>query len=123
MEKIDARTHSPQTQYEIRKQVIRLRKQGIPNQVLAEGVGISVYHASRIWQSYWKGESQEQSSFRKTGSQPGGSGKENPFIHENPPEAAGTCPELFQTSQGCLYCITKSICSIAGVIKIHIVRS
>jgi len=55
MEKIDARTHSPQTQYEIRKQVIRLRKQGIPNQVLAEGVGISVYHASRIWQSYWKG--------------------------------------------------------------------
>ena len=55
MEKIDARTHSPQTQYEIRKQVIRLRKQGISNQVVAEGVGISVYHASRIWQRYVKG--------------------------------------------------------------------
>ncbi len=54
MEKIDARTHSPKTQYEIRKQVIRLRKQGIPNQDLAEGVGISVEHASRIWQSYLK---------------------------------------------------------------------
>jgi transposase len=55
MEKTDARTHSPQTQYEIRKQVIRLRKQGVSNQVLAEGVGISVYHASRIWQRYVKG--------------------------------------------------------------------
>jgi transposase len=54
MEKIDARTHSPKTQYEIRKQVIRLRKQGIQNQVLAEGVGISVGHTSRIWQSYLK---------------------------------------------------------------------
>jgi len=57
MEKIDARTHSPQTQHEIRKQVIRLRKQGVLNQVLAEGVGISVSHASRIWQSYLKGGS------------------------------------------------------------------
>jgi len=54
MEKIDARTHSPKTQYEIRKQVIRLRKQGIQNQVLADGLGISVFHASRIWQSYKK---------------------------------------------------------------------
>lgn len=54
MEKIDARTHSPKTQYEIRKQVIRLRKQGIPNHVLAKGVGISVGNASRIWQSYLK---------------------------------------------------------------------
>jgi transposase len=54
MEKIDARTHSPETQYEIRKQVIRLRKQGIQNQVLAEGVGISVGRASKIWQNYLK---------------------------------------------------------------------
>ena len=52
MEKVDGRTHSPRTQYEIRKQVIRLRKQGIQNQVLADGIGISVFHASRIWQSY-----------------------------------------------------------------------
>jgi len=57
MEKTDARTHSPETQYEIRKQVVRLRKQGIPNNVLAEGVGISVGRASKIWQSYKKGGS------------------------------------------------------------------
>ena len=54
MEKIDARKHSPETQYEIRKQVIRLRKQGIPNKVLAQGVGISIGRASKIWQSYMK---------------------------------------------------------------------
>lgn len=54
MEKIDARKHSPEMQYEIRKQVIRLRKQGIPNKVLAEGVGISEGRASKIWQSYKK---------------------------------------------------------------------
>ena len=57
MEKIDARTHSPEVQYEIRKQVIRLRKQGLSNKTVAQGVGISVYHASRIWQSYLKGGS------------------------------------------------------------------
>jgi hypothetical protein len=33
MEKIDAQTHSPKTQHEIRKQVIRLREQGIPEQI------------------------------------------------------------------------------------------
>ena len=57
MEKIDARTHSPEVQYEIRKQVIRLRKQGLSNKTVAQGVGISVYHTSRIWQSYQKGGS------------------------------------------------------------------
>ena len=54
MEKIDGRKHSLGTQYEIRKQVVRLRKQGIANKVLAEGVGISVGRASKIWQSYRK---------------------------------------------------------------------
>lgn len=54
MEKIDARTHSPETQYRIRKQVIRLRKRGISNKVLAECVGISVGRASKIWRSYMK---------------------------------------------------------------------
>jgi transposase len=54
MEKIDARKHSPQTQYEIRKQVIRLRKRDLPNKVVAEGLGISVGRASKIWQSYKK---------------------------------------------------------------------
>jgi transposase len=54
MEKIDARKHSPETQYEIRKQVVRLRKQGFPNKDVAEGVGLSVGRASKIWQSYKK---------------------------------------------------------------------
>lgn len=54
MEKIDARKHSPQTQYEIRKQVIRLRKRDLPNKIVAEGLGISIGRASKIWQSYKK---------------------------------------------------------------------
>lgn len=54
MEKIDARKHSPETQYEIRKQVIRLRKRGMANKVLAEAVGISEGRASKIWRSYIK---------------------------------------------------------------------
>ena len=54
MDKIDARKHSPQMQYEIRKQVVRLRQQGISNNAVAEGLGISVGRASKIWQSYKK---------------------------------------------------------------------
>lgn len=54
MEKIDARKHSPQTQYELRKQVIRMRKQGHKNTTVAEAVGISASHASTIWQRYKK---------------------------------------------------------------------
>ena len=54
MEKIDARKHSPETQYEVRKQVIRLRKKGVQNKVLAEGLGISEGRASKIWRSYIK---------------------------------------------------------------------
>jgi transposase len=54
METIDARKHSPQTQYEMRKQVIRLRKQGILNKEIAAGVGVSVGRASKIWRSYVK---------------------------------------------------------------------
>ena len=58
MEKIDARKHSPETQYEIRKQVIRLRKKGLSNRDVAQGVGISESHASTIWQRYQKEGSQ-----------------------------------------------------------------
>ena len=54
MEKIDARRHSPQTQYEIRKQIIRLRKQGVKNTIVAAGLGISTGCSSTIWQSYRK---------------------------------------------------------------------
>ena len=54
MGRIDARRHSPRTQYEIRKQVIRLRKQGVQNAVVAAGLGISADCSSTIWQSYRK---------------------------------------------------------------------
>ncbi len=35
MEKIDARKHNQQTQYEMRKQVVRLRKKGKANSEVA----------------------------------------------------------------------------------------
>ena len=40
MDKTDARTQSPQTQYELRKQIIRLRKKGMTNAAATEIVGI-----------------------------------------------------------------------------------
>ena len=52
MEKIDARTHNQQTQYELRKQVVRLRKRGFSNKETAEIVGISAAHTSTIWSKY-----------------------------------------------------------------------
>lgn len=55
MENIDARTLSPQTQYEHRKQVIRLRKKGMTNKETADIVGISITHASTIWQTFLRG--------------------------------------------------------------------
>ena len=55
METIDARKHNQQTQYELRKQLVRLRKQGTPNKAAAELVGISANHASTIWQKYQRG--------------------------------------------------------------------
>lgn len=54
MEKIDARKHSQQTQYELRKQIVRLRKKGLSNMEVAEIVGISKAHSSTIWQKYCK---------------------------------------------------------------------
>lgn len=55
MENLDARKHNQQTQYELRKQVVRLRKKGMKNQAVAEIVGITESHASTIWQKYQKG--------------------------------------------------------------------
>lgn len=55
MENIDARTLSPQTQFELRKQVIRLRKKGVTNKAAAEIVGISETYASTLWQTYQRG--------------------------------------------------------------------
>jgi transposase len=55
MEKTDARKHNQQTQYELRKQIVRLRKRGLDNKSVAEMVGISATHCSTIWQKYIKG--------------------------------------------------------------------
>ena len=52
---IDARTQNQQTQYELRKQVVRLRKWGFSNKQTAEIVGLSTAHASTIWQKYLQG--------------------------------------------------------------------
>ena len=54
MENTDARRHSPETQHQIRKQIIRLRGKGYSNRAVADGVGISESHASTIWQRYKK---------------------------------------------------------------------
>ncbi len=55
MENIDARKHNPETQYELRKQLVRLRKKGLSNQLAASTVGISETRASAIWQMYQSG--------------------------------------------------------------------
>ena len=51
MENIDARTLSPQTQFELRKQIIRLLKKGMTNTLVAEKVGTAESHASAFWKT------------------------------------------------------------------------
>jgi transposase len=58
MEKTDARKHSKEVQQELRKQIVRLRKQGRSNTEVAQIVGVTASHASTIWQSYKKGGSE-----------------------------------------------------------------
>jgi len=55
MEKKDARTHNQETQFELRKQIVRLRKKGLDNKSVADMVGISATHCSTIWQKYLTG--------------------------------------------------------------------
>lgn len=54
MEKIDARTLTQEAQEALRKQIVRLRKAGRPNQEIAEIVGVSQGHCSRVWSRYQK---------------------------------------------------------------------
>ena len=44
-----------QTQYELRKRVVRLRKRGLASREVSGIVGISEAHTSTIWQKYLKG--------------------------------------------------------------------
>lgn len=55
MKQTDARKHSTEVQQELRKQIIRLRKQGRSNSDVALIVGVSEGHASRTWQKYKRG--------------------------------------------------------------------
>jgi len=52
MEKIDARTLTQEAQEALRLQIIRLRKTGRLNKEIAEIVGVSEPHCSRVWKRY-----------------------------------------------------------------------
>lgn len=54
MEKTDARTLTQEAQEALRKQIVRLRKAGRPNKDIAEIVGVSESHCSRVWKRYQK---------------------------------------------------------------------
>lgn len=54
MEKTDARTLTQEAQEALRKQIVRLRKAGRPNKDIAEIVGVSASHCSRVWKRYQK---------------------------------------------------------------------
>jgi len=49
MNNSDARKLNQQTQYELRKQVVRLRKKGLNNKAISEIVGLCQSHVSTIW--------------------------------------------------------------------------
>ena len=51
-EKRDARKLNAETKYELRKQVVRLKKKGMKGQEISELVGLGVVQISRIWQKY-----------------------------------------------------------------------
>jgi transposase len=55
MKIIDARTLSQQTQFELRKQVVRLKEKGENNANISEIVGLSQSHISTIWQKFLRG--------------------------------------------------------------------
>ena len=55
MNNFDARKLNQQTQYELRKQVVRLREKGLDNKSISEIVGLSQSHVSTIWKKYERG--------------------------------------------------------------------
>jgi len=55
MKTTDARKLNQQAQYELRKQVVRLRKKGLDNKAISEIVGLSQSHVSTIWKKYERG--------------------------------------------------------------------
>lgn len=55
MEKIDARTLNQEAQEALRNQIVRLRKAGRPHKEIADIVGVTESHCSRVWTRYQKG--------------------------------------------------------------------
>jgi len=55
MKTSDARNLNQQTQYELRKQVVRLREKGLDNKAISDIVGLSQTHISTIWKKYERG--------------------------------------------------------------------
>lgn len=55
MKTSDARKLNQQTQFELRKQVVRLKEKGKNNAEISEIVGLSQPHISTIWQKYQRG--------------------------------------------------------------------
>ena len=55
MEKTDTRRLPPSVQYELRKQVVRLKEAGRSGLEVSEITGLSPEHVSRIWRSFLKG--------------------------------------------------------------------
>ena len=55
MNNLDARKLNQQTQYELRKQVVRLRKKGLDNKAISEIVGLCQSHVSTICKKYERG--------------------------------------------------------------------
>ena len=56
MKTIDARRLNPETQYELRKQVVRLKEKGeLDNRAISEIVGLCPTHISTIWKKYQRG--------------------------------------------------------------------
>ena len=55
MNTTDARKLNQQAQYELRKQVVRLREKGLSNKAISEIVGLSECHISTIWKKFQRG--------------------------------------------------------------------
>ncbi len=55
MEKIDARTLNQEAQEALRNQIVRLRKAGRSHKEIADIVGVTESHCSRVWTRYQKG--------------------------------------------------------------------
>jgi len=55
MEKIDARTLNQEAQELLRNQIVRLRKAGRSRKEIADIVGVSLSHCSRVWARYQNG--------------------------------------------------------------------